>query len=89
MLPAVGLGESHGFRRERKPVPETLRDRNGMTFFCHMHELKAREGCIAKQKALFKAQILDKQTKTRAPASPAVLVLTCPLPGRVGLSLQG
>ena len=44
----------------RKPVPENLRNRNGITFSYHTHELQAQEWLHFKQKAVFKAQMLGK-----------------------------
>ena len=52
--------KTHCFKSTRKPVPENLRNRNGITFSYHTHELQAQEWLHFKQKAVFKAQMLEK-----------------------------
>lgn len=51
--------KNHCFKHIRKPVPGILRNRDGIAFSCCTYELQAQES-LSKQKALFKAQILEK-----------------------------
>ena len=73
-----GGGESHCFRSVRKLVPETRRNRNGMTFFCRTHELKAQERLHVKAESCFQSTILGKQTKTWARANHSCLSAPTP-----------
>lgn len=74
---------THCFKSTRKPVPENLRNRNGITFSYHTHELRAQEWLHFKQKAVFKAQMLGNIRRHRCILNTAVFVHTHSLPGCV------